>query len=156
MKRSGGSDQLPAALPDDLATLWYLVRRVAGQFDRQGDALFRGELGVSLAQFLVLSVVDAYPGQLSQQAVADRLGLTKGTVSRQIEAAVAAGLMTVETAPHTRRENAVALTRAGTALVRRGDRLARDSRSALLGSVSPSDLATAVRVLATIGQSLEA
>ena len=155
MKRSGGSDRLPAELPDDLATLWYLVRRVAGQLDRQGDAMFRGELGVSLAQFLVLSVVDAYPGHLSQQAIADRLGLTKGTVSRQIEAAVAAGLMTVETAAHTRRENAVALTRTGTALVRKGDRLARDSRSAMLGSVSSSDLATTLRVLAALVRTLE-
>src|ERR1700733_344400 len=92
-------------LPDDLATLWYLIRRVAGLMDRQGEALFRGELGISLAQFLVLSVVDAHPGPLSQQAVADRLGLTKGTVSRQIDAAVDAGLMTVSVAAHTRREH---------------------------------------------------
>ena len=71
-------------------------RRVAGLMDRSGEALFRSSLGISLAQFLVLSVVDAHPGPLNQQAVADRLGLTKGTVSRQIDAAVAAGLMTVE------------------------------------------------------------
>ena len=50
---------LPDELPDELATLWYLIRRVAGLMDRQGEALFRRELGISLAQFLVLSVVDA-------------------------------------------------------------------------------------------------
>lgn len=49
---------------------------------------------ISFAQFLVLSVVDAHPGHLSQQAIADRLGLTKGTVSRQVDAAATAGLMT--------------------------------------------------------------
>ena len=115
---------LPDELPDDLATLWYLVRRVAGLMDREGEALLqRRELGISLAQFLVLSVVDAYPGHLSQQAIADRLGLTKGTVSRQIDTAVEAGLMTVQVASHTRRENAVALTKAGTALVHEGDEL---------------------------------
>ncbi len=63
--------------------------------EREGEAVFRRELGISLAQFLVLSVVDAHPGPLSQQAVADRVGLTKGSVSRQIDQAVAAGLMTV-------------------------------------------------------------
>jgi DNA-binding MarR family transcriptional regulator len=97
-------------LPGDLATLWYLIRRTAALMDHGGDTLCRRELGISLAQFLVLSVVDAYPGHLSQQAIADRLGLTKGTVSRQIDNAVAAGLMTVQVAPHTRRENAVAPT----------------------------------------------
>lgn len=138
---------LPEQLPDDLATLWYLVRRVAGLMDRQGEALFRSELGISLAQFLVLSVVDAHPGHLSQQAVADRLGLTKGTVSRQIDNAAAAGLMSVQTAAHTRRENAVALTDAGTALVRRGDALFEQSRADVLESVSSRDLAATLRVL---------
>lgn len=156
MEHGDLSDRLPADLPDDLATLWYLIRRVAGLMDRQGDALFRHELGVSLAQFLVLSVVDAYPGRLSQQAVADRLGLTKGTVSRQIDAAVAAELMTVEVARHTRRENAIALTKAGTALVREGDALLQHSRDALLDAVTPTELPAARHVLQALLQALEA
>jgi DNA-binding MarR family transcriptional regulator len=146
---------VPGDLPDELATLWYLVRRVGALMDHQGEAVFRRELGVSLAQFLVLSVVDAHPGPLSQQAVADRVGLTKGTVSRQIDQAVAAGLMTVRVAPHTRRENAVALTEAGTNLVRRGDKLAQGSRAAMLDAVDPADLTTAVRVLGGLLQALE-
>ncbi len=147
--------ELPDDLPDELATLWYLIRRVAGIMDRQGDALFRREIGVSLAQFLVLSVVDAYPGPLSQQAIADRLGLTKGTVSRQIDAAVAAGLMTVEVARHTRRENVVALTSKGTALVRKGDAVMHDSRAAVLGAVPARNLSTAVGVLRSLLSALE-
>ena len=146
---------LTGALPDELATLWYLIRRVAGVMDRQGEALFRRELGISLAQFLVLSVVDAHPGPLSQQAIADRVGLTKGSVSRQIDHAVAAGLMTVRVASHTRRENAVALTQTGTALVRRGDALFEISRGAMLRAVDPSELTSAVHVLAGLLRALD-
>lgn len=146
---------LPVELPDDLATLWRLIHRVAGLMDRQGDALFRQELGVSLAQFLVLSVVDAHPGPLSQQAIADRVGLTKGSVSRQIDHAVAAGLMTVRVAPHTRRENAVALTEAGTALVRRGDALGQAPRAAMLDAIDPAELKAAIRVLRGLLRALE-
>lgn len=142
-------------LPDDLATLWYLIRRVAGVMDRQGEALFRRELGISLAQFLVLSVVDAHPGPLSQQAIADRVGLTKGSVSRQIDHAAAAGLMTVRVASHTRRENAVALTEAGKALVRQGDALFQGSRSAMVAAVDPQELTGAVHVLARLLRALE-
>lgn len=138
---------LPGDLPDELATLWYLIRRAAALMDQQGEALLRRELGVSLAQFLVLSVVDAHPGPLSQQAIADRVGLTKGSVSRQIDHAVAAGLMTVRVAPHTRRENAVSLTEAGTALVRRGDELTEASRAAVRDAADPGDLAAAIRAL---------
>jgi DNA-binding MarR family transcriptional regulator len=142
-------------LPDDLATLWYLIRRNASLLDRLGEVLLRRELGISLAQFLVLSVVDAHPGPLSQQAVADRVGLTKGSVSRQIEHSVASGLMTVRVAAHTRRENAVTLTEAGTALVRQGDALTQTSRAALQDAAGSKDLGTAIRVLRSFLDVLE-
>jgi len=103
----------------------------------------------------VLSVVDAHPGPLNQQAVADRLGLTKGTVSRQIEAAVSAGLMTVTVAPHSKRENVVGLTGAGTELVRRGDAVLGRAREAWTAPVAASDLATTLEVLATLGDALD-
>lgn len=141
--------------PDDLATFWYLVRRVAGLMDRSGEALFRRELDISLAQFLVLSVVDAHPGPLNQQGIAGRLGLTKGTVSRQIDHAVSAGLMTAGVSPHTRRENTIALTPAGTSLVRRGDELFQQAREAVLPAVGPDDMAAALRVLEMMNEALE-
>lgn len=142
-------------MPDDFATLWLLIRRTAGAMDRQGEALFRRELGISLAQFLVLSVVDAHPGPLSQQAVADRVGLTKGTVSRQIEAAAGAGLLTVQTAAHTRRENAVALTDAGTALVRQGDTLTAHTQAALRDAINPKQLPVVLEALRQLLHALD-
>jgi DNA-binding MarR family transcriptional regulator len=142
--------------PDDLATLWFLVHRVAGLMDRAGEAVFRRELGISLAQFLVLSVVDAYPGDLNQQAIADRLGLTKGTVSRQIDHAVAAGLMTVQVSARTRRENHIALTPGGQDLVRRGDALYRDAQRDVFPAIDDADMAAALRVLGDLNASLDA
>lgn len=145
----------PPPLPDDLATLWYLTRRVAGLMDRTGEALFQREIGMSLAQFLVLSVVDAHPGPLNQQAVADRLGLTKGTVSRQIDAAVAAGLMTVQTSPHSRRENIISLTPQGTSLVRRGDVAFEREKAVAMADVGAEDLRAAIRVLGAMNEALD-
>jgi DNA-binding MarR family transcriptional regulator len=147
-------DDVP--LPDDWARLWFLVRRVAGQMDRVGEAVCRRELNISLAHFLVLSVVDAHPGPLNQQAVADRLGLTKGTVSRQIDAAVTAGLMTVAVAPHSKREHLVRLTEAGTALVRRGDAVLDRARDAGTPPIDETELAATLHVLATLDASLAA
>jgi DNA-binding MarR family transcriptional regulator len=142
-------------MPDDLATLWYLIRRVAGLMDRNGEALFQQEIGISLAQFLVLSVVDAHPGPLNQQAITDRLGLTKGTVSRQIDNAVSAGLMTVRTSPSNRRENTVTLTPIGTDLVRRGDVAFQRERSAILSTVDPRDMQASIRVLGSMNDALD-
>lgn len=118
------------------------------------EALFQRELGISLAQFLVLSVVDAHPGPLNQQGIADRLGLTKGTVSRQIDQAVAAGLMNVEASPLNRRENTVTLTPDGTDLVRRGDEAFTRQRSAILSAVDPDEMRGAISVLGAMQESI--
>lgn len=131
---------------DDVATLWMLVRRVASVSERQGESLFRAELGISLAQFLVLSVVDAHPGTLNQQAVADRLGLTKGTVSRQVEQSVRAGYMRVSPSAVSRRENVVELTAAGTDVVRKGDAVFEAAQEAF-PPLDPADVAATLRVL---------
>lgn len=139
---------------EQTADLWFLVRQVAARLDRVGDALYRDELGISLPQFLVLSVVDAYPGSLSQQGIANQLGLTKGTVSRQIEAAVSAGRMTVEPSPHSRRENIVHLTPAGDELVRRGDSILAASLEREIPEFTQSDLATTIATLAKVNDSL--
>ena len=139
---------------DDTATLWFLVRQVAAGLDRAGETLYRDGLGVSLAQFLVLSVVDAYPGPINQQRVADRLGLTKGTVSRQLERCIAQGLMTVAVSPHSRRENDVSLTAEGTRVVRRGDVLARSALQADMPEVDAADLTTTLSVLSALNASL--
>lgn len=138
----------------EAASLWFLVRQVAARVDRAGDTLYRRELGVSLAQFLVLSVVDAHPGPLNQQAIADRLGLTKGTVSRQVELAVNEGRMRVETSPRSRRENLVSLTPSGTALVRAGDGILARSLVADLPALDPSDLGSTIRTLAEVNSAL--
>ncbi len=142
-------------LPDDHATLWFLIRRVAGLMDRTGESLFRSRLGISLAQFLVLSVIDAYPGDLSQQAIADRLGLTKGTVSKQLDGAITAGLVSVSPSPTSRRENRISLTEAGTALVRRGDAAFDEARAVAQPDIPPADLRTTIATLAALNEALE-
>lgn len=149
-------DEMPEELPDDFASLWQLTRRIGAVMDKRSDAICQQELGISFAQFLVLSVVDAYPGDLNQQTIADRLGLTKGTVSRQLDAAAAAGLMTVRPARHSRRENTVALTAAGTMLVRKGDTILSGARDAVSQAIGADDLRTSVRTLRAVLRALDA
>jgi DNA-binding MarR family transcriptional regulator len=96
-----------------------------------------------------------HPGPLNQQAIADRLGLTKGTVSRQLDNAVHAGLMSVQPAAHTRRENTVKLTSAGTDLVRRGDALFQQARETVLPHIAARDMTAVVRVLGSLNAALE-
>ncbi len=140
----------------EIAQFWSLIRKSSSLMERGGEAVFREGLGVSLSQFLVLSVIDARPGAFNQQSVADYLGLTKGTVSRQIESAEKAGLVTTGVSPNSRREKIMALTEKGTALVRRGDELLADTQFASFGSLDPDDFRASLRVLSAFVSMLEA
>lgn len=135
------------ATPAEIAEFWFAVRKINSVMDRAGDKLFRDELGIGLSLFLVLSVVDARPGQFNQQTVADSLGLTKGTVSRQIEIGVAAGLLVTAVSPTSRRDNVVNLTAAGSDLVRRGDELMAAEQRRAFAAAEGAQLTAAVAVM---------
>ena len=139
----------------EIAQFWSLIRKSASLMERGGEALFREGAGVSLSQFLVLSVIDARPGAFNQQSVADYLGLTKGTVSRQVESAERAGLVTTAVSPNSRREKTMALTEKGSALVRQGDALLADSQLVSFGLLDPDDFRAALRVLSSFVAILE-
>lgn len=138
-----------------IADFWFLVRKSASLMDRGGEAFFREGLGISLAQFMVLSVVDAHPGDFNQQAIADLLGLTKGTVSRQIDQAGAAGLLVARTSDSSRREKTIALTPAGKRLVERGDALLATSNSGIFPQLDSADLAATIRTLTAFTTALD-
>lgn len=140
----------------EIGQFWVLMRKANSLADRSGEALFRERLGVTLAQFLVLSVVDARPGAFNQQSVADYLGLTKGTVSRQIDSAQKAGLLTTAASPSSRRDKIVTLTAAGTALVRRGDGLVAESQRQAFATLDDDDFRAAIRTLAAFVPRLDA
>ncbi|WP_280529502.1 MarR family winged helix-turn-helix transcriptional regulator [Paramicrobacterium chengjingii] len=101
-----------------------------------------------------MSVVDAHPGTLNKQAAAVRLGLTKGTVSRQIEKAVDAGLMTATESPHSRREKVLALTPEGSQVVRTGDSLLDQTLVEQMPDLSRDALRTTIETLSTLNAAL--
>lgn len=69
----------------------------------------------------VLSVVQEQPGSINQKAVADLLGTTPATISRQLEVGTRSGLLAVSTSNPSRRANEVTLTPAGEQAVERAD-----------------------------------
>jgi DNA-binding MarR family transcriptional regulator len=90
---------------------------------RLADLRFGEQIGIGRAMFLILDLLaDAEAGHVSQQAIADRLGLTKAAVSRHIAAGREQGWLRAESSAASRRENSVVLTAAGRRLVQRGRR----------------------------------
>lgn len=130
-----------ASLPEQL---WFEVRKAATLMERRAESVVMAKTGVTLGLFMVLSVLHARDTPVSQQAVADRLGLTKGTVSRLLESARREGHVTSEVAAASRRERAVALTASGRKVVEAGDAALALSDLAYFASTDP---ATALSVI---------
>ncbi len=103
--------------------LWLAARAMTSRLESRLDAQLRAESGISASTYAVLCALRRPDDALSQQAVADGLGLDKSSVSRRITEAATLGLVSVEPSTSSRRENAVSITAAGIAVIDRADRL---------------------------------
>lgn len=135
------------AQPDDITELWLLARRTAASLERRAETELQAQLGLSLSLFALLSTLDAHDCDLNQQEAADLLGLTKGSVSRQVESAVAAGLLEPATGG-SRREKVQQLTPAGRSVLRKA--------YGILASITPDTAAARAIAMTALTEVLEA
>jgi DNA-binding MarR family transcriptional regulator len=134
-----------------------LIHRITVLGDRVGERVFTERIGVGRAQFLVLRTIAeaGQEGVRSQQEIAERLSLTKGTVSRHVANAMGRGWLTVEPSAVSRREHAVVLTPAGRELLDQGLALQAEREGIASLALDPEDVAATIRVLHAMCQLLE-
>lgn len=89
-------------------TITYLLQHVASVLDRQIDQILQEQLGIGQAQFRVLQVLQKNGAQ-SQRQLADHLGQTEASVSRQTKLLTDRGLIISHVNPNSRREHVSAL-----------------------------------------------
>lgn len=134
-----------------------LVHRAALLSDRVGERRFRQQAGVGRAIYLLLRTIDEMPGGVvSQQSLADRFGLTKGAVSRQVATAQQEGWLMTTDSPISRREHALVLTSEGKTLLKRARTVQAGYERLTSERLSEADIEGAVTTLAVICELLEA
>jgi MarR family transcriptional regulator, lower aerobic nicotinate degradation pathway regulator len=123
-----------AKSPSSLARLYarpgFLLRRA----HQISAAVFEDacrELGLTPAQFGVLTVLQAHPG-LGQSSLARALGFDKVTVLRVLRGLEGRGLVTRTPAEDNRRNVSVALTAAGMAVLQRAQKPAEQAYKRLM------------------------
>lgn len=92
---------------------------------KQADQVLQEQLGIGLSQFKILMVVEWNP-RVQQKTIADSLGQTEASISRQIKLLKSKGLLVTKPDPHNRRKHITApttlgmqITEAATAIMRR-------------------------------------
>lgn len=90
----------------------FLLQHIAFSLARQNDAVLQDELGIGFSQFKILMVLQWRPN-VQQKQIADQLGQTEASISRQIKLMYDDGLLQAVPRPEDRREHITTLTTRG-------------------------------------------
>src|ERR1700730_10242599 len=92
--------------------LSYLMNQLAAVMGKQSDQVGQEQLGIGLSQYKILMVLEWNP-RVQQRTIADSLGQTEASISRQIKLLTAKGLLVAKPDPQTRRKHITAPTTLG-------------------------------------------
>lgn len=93
----------------------YLLQHTATIMIRQSDQVLQERLGIGIAQFRILMMLQTCPN-VQQRKLAEALGQTEASVSRQIRLLCDRGLLAVQVNPKSRREHITIITAKGSKL----------------------------------------
>ncbi|QCN98570.1 MarR family transcriptional regulator (plasmid) [Azospirillum argentinense] len=121
------------------AHLGYWLRFVSNHVSHAFAATLAGQ-GVTVAEWVVLR--DLYDrDRVAPSLLADRLGMTRGAISKLADRLAAKGLLTQTAAPDDRRYQTLALTAEGRALVPDLSALADRNDADFFGHLDPAERA---------------
>jgi len=131
------------------ANLGYLLQHLAAVMGKQSDQILQEQLGIGLSQFKILMVLEWNP-RIQQRAIADSLGQTEASISRQIKLLKAKKLLLTKQDPQNRRRHITAPTPLGMQVTEAADDILRRSLTpdfASLGDDKLMQLATGLQQL---------
>ncbi len=98
---------------DPVITVGYLLQHTAAILMRQSDQVLQERLGIGMSQLKLLMTLEKRPN-VQQRKMAETLGQTEASISRQIKLLCEKGLLTIRINPKSRREHITVPTAKGT------------------------------------------
>ena len=132
--------------------LGYWLRYVSNQVSHAFSLKLAGR-EVTVAEWVMLRELYEEDG-MAPSALADRLGMTRGAISKLVDRLVVKSLLTRVPGKPDRRYQDLALTSAGRALVPELSALADQNDAEFFGHLKPADRATVERVMEEIVRKL--
>ena len=115
--------------------LGYIMRHVAGTMSQQANQILQEQLGIGMAQFKILSILQQTP-QARQRTLAGHLGQTEASISRQIKLLTDKGMLAARINPKNRREHQLLLTPKGAKLLLVATDLLQQYQAPLFGQLN--------------------
>src|SRR6266567_1939006 len=92
--------------------LGYLLVHVSMILAKQSEQVLQERLGIGFSQFKILRALQTNR-HIKQRVIANNLGQTEASISRQVKLMVDDGLLRVTVSPHSRRERITVPTAKG-------------------------------------------
>jgi DNA-binding MarR family transcriptional regulator len=90
----------------------YMLHHLAFVLGRQSDQVLQERLGIGMSQLKIMMVLQ-WNASIQQKHIADKLGQTEASISRQIKLLLDQGLLGTTVNPQNRREHITTLTAKG-------------------------------------------
>lgn len=100
------------AYVDTTHKISYLLQHLNAVLSHQTDQVLQEQLGIGFSQFKILTVLRSNSA-IQQKHIAERLGQTEASISRQIKLLTDQGLIAIRVRPENRREHLTTLTPRG-------------------------------------------
>jgi DNA-binding MarR family transcriptional regulator len=97
---------------DPVISIGYLLQHTATILMRQSDQVLQERLGIGMSQFKLLMILKDNPN-VQQRKLAECLGQTEASISRQIKLLCEKGLLAIKVNPRSRREHITVPTAKG-------------------------------------------
>lgn len=107
---------------DPTNNIGYLLQHLSTVLSKQTDQILSERLGIGFSQYKILLVLQANP-RTRQKHIAERLGQTEASVSRQISLMFGKNLLQTTINPSNRREHVTTPTAKGLRLVNEAQNL---------------------------------
>jgi DNA-binding MarR family transcriptional regulator len=119
--------------------LSYLLNHLAAVLAKQSDQVLQEQLGIGFSQYKILIVLEWNP-RVQQKAVADSLGQTEASVSRQIKLLKAKGLLVSKADANNRRKHITTPTPLGAQVTEAATNILRRSLGPDFASIGDDHL----------------
>jgi len=127
----------------------YLLNHIASVLNRQSDQALQEQLGVGFSQFKLMMVLQRNP-HIQQRQIADRLGQTEASISRQIKLMHKEGMLSTHISPQNKREHITQLTPKGDRLTEQAMIVLNNYHSPTFTNISEKDQQKLIELLGVL------
>lgn len=128
------------------SNIGYLLQHVPSVMAKQSDHVLQERLGIGFSQFKILMVLQWNPN-VQQRHIAESLGQTEASISRQIKLLHDRGLLESKTSSSNRRERITTPTKKGIELAEKAREVLTDYHGPMFAKLTEDQVALMLEVL---------